>query len=45
MATRFSQFMLAKVKKIFKKSQPHSRSNLRKLRLGQKSGFLIKQTQ
>ena len=42
MVTSFSQFTPIKVKKIVRKSQPHSREKLRKLRLRQKSDFHIK---
>ena len=40
--TYFSQFISEKVKKILRKSQAQFREKLRKLKLRQKDGFLIK---
>ena len=42
--THFSQFISGKVKKHLRKSQAQFREKLRKLRLRQKDGFLIKKT-
>ena len=42
MVTSFSPFTPMKVKKILRKTQPQFRDKLRKLRIGEISGFLIK---
>ena len=42
--THFSQFISEKVKKNLRKSQTQFREKLRKLRLRQNYGFLIKKT-
>ena len=42
MITSSSQFTPVKVKKILRQFQPYFREKLRKFRLRQKSGFLIK---
>ena len=42
--SHFSQFISEKVKKHLRKSQAQFREKLRKLRLRQKDGFLIKKT-
>ena len=42
LANSFSQLKTGKLKKIIRKFQPHFLEKLRKLRLKQKSDFLIK---